>query len=115
MLSFRPQGGVIALEQGLQVGPVVAPPQTRRSPARLRRWDVLEPCIRRRLRDLRVAPRGRFVGGGRRLAWRPALVPQVPYQVGQRLVPLRFRWPPFLAGDWPARWYAGFLAGPPPR
>ena len=41
--------------------------------------------------------------------------PEVPYQVGQRPVPRRFRLPPCQAGDWPACWYAGFLAGAPPR
>ena len=30
-------------------------------------------------------------------------------------LPRRFRVPPCLAGDWPACWRGGFLAGPSPR
>ena len=100
--------------RGLQAGPVVAPPRMQRSPARLRRCDVLGPWVGRRPRDPRVAPRVRFVGGGRRPVRSLASVPQVPYQGDQRQVLRCFRLPPCSARDWPARWRAGLLAGPPP-
>ena len=91
--------------RGFPEGPVAAPP-----PARLRRRDALGSPRGQRPRHLRVALHGLMVGGGRPHTRRPALVLQVPYQVGQRSMPRRFRVPPCLVGR-----HAALLAGPLPR
>ena len=80
------------------------------APLRLRECDVPGSRRWRRLRDLRVARHGLMVGGGRPHARCPALVLQVLYQVGQRLMPRRFRVPPCQVGR-----HAVLLAGPVPR
>ena len=90
--------------RGFQFGPVAAPP-----PARLRRRDVLGLPMGLRPRDLRVVPHGLMVGGGRPHAWCLALVLQVPYQVGHRSMPRRFRVRPCEVGR-----HAVLLAGPLP-
>ena len=91
------------------------PPRMRHPPACLRRCGVLGPWMGRRPRDHRFAPRGWLVARGRRHARCLTSVPRVPYWVGGRPVPSRLRVPPCPAGDWLARWRAGFLAGPSPR
>ena len=79
-------------------------------PARFRRRDAPGSHRGRPPRDLRRVPHGLMVGGGRPHARCPVLVPQVPYQVGQRSIPCRFRVPPCSVGR-----QAVVLAGPLPR
>ena len=90
--------------RGSQVGPVAALP-----PARLRRRDAQGWQRGRRPRDLRVVSHWLMVRGGRPHALRPALVLQVPFQVGQRSMPRRFRFPPC-----PVDQHAVLLVGPLP-
>ena len=84
---------------------MAAPP-----PARLRRREALGSPAGQRLRDLWVVLPGLMGGGGRPHTRCPALVFQVPCQVGQRSMPRRFRVPPYSVG-----WHAVLLAGPLPR
>ena len=90
------------------------PPRTLRPLACPCHCGLLGPWMERRLHDPQSTPRGQAVGGGRRLARQPALVPQVAYRVGKYPVPRCFHVAPCPAGDWLACWRVAARLAPHP-